>query len=122
MPFVDVFGGSGLLAHNIKRAFPNRRVIWNDFDDYQSRLDNVAITNEILSKLDFVSCKDDAISENDRARVLEILQEYERNGKFVDYITIAAWLLFSGNSVFAIFFETLSKVFFICPILRGCGR
>ncbi|MBS4276041.1 DNA adenine methylase [Campylobacter vulpis] len=37
--FYDVFGGSGLLSHETKRNFPNNEVVWNDFDDFQSRLD-----------------------------------------------------------------------------------
>lgn len=33
---IDLFGGSGLLAHTIKQSCPSARVIFNDFDDYQS--------------------------------------------------------------------------------------
>ena len=28
--FLDVFGGSGLISHNIKQWYPKNRVIWND--------------------------------------------------------------------------------------------
>ena len=30
--FLDVFGGSGLVAHNLKMWYPNNRDIWNDQD------------------------------------------------------------------------------------------
>ena len=45
--FIDVFGGSGLIAHNIKTWYEGNEVIWNDFDDYQKRFDNIEITKEI---------------------------------------------------------------------------
>lgn len=48
---VDVFGGSGLLSHIFKQALPKARVIFNDYDDFQKRLDNIESTNEILAAL-----------------------------------------------------------------------
>lgn len=36
--FVDMFGGSGLLSHNIKQIFPNAEVIYNDFDKFTDYL------------------------------------------------------------------------------------
>lgn len=39
--FIDVFGGSGLIAHNVKTWYEDNEVIWNDFDNYQERLDNI---------------------------------------------------------------------------------
>lgn len=44
---VDVFGGSGLLAHNAKRLYPKAVVIYNDFDDYAIRLKNIPDTNRL---------------------------------------------------------------------------
>ena len=38
--FVDMFGGSGLLSHNIKQIFPNAEVIYNDFDKFTDYLTN----------------------------------------------------------------------------------
>lgn len=35
---IDVFGGSGLLAHTAKQLKPQARVIYNDFDGYSERL------------------------------------------------------------------------------------
>ena len=31
---IDLFGGSGLLAHTIKRERPELKVIYNDYDNY----------------------------------------------------------------------------------------
>lgn len=49
--FLDVFGGSGLIAHNLKQAFPCNEVIWNDFDDYQQRLDHYPQTRAIYEEI-----------------------------------------------------------------------
>lgn len=38
---VDVFGGSGLLSHTVKRIKPKARVIYNDFDGYSERLKHI---------------------------------------------------------------------------------
>ena len=49
--YVDLFGGSGLLSHTIKQEKPRARVIWNDFDNYQKRLENIHQTNKILAEI-----------------------------------------------------------------------
>ena len=46
--FVDLFGGSGLLSHVTKRERPDARVIYNDFDDYHVRLENIKSTKALL--------------------------------------------------------------------------
>lgn len=45
---VDLFGGSGLLSYTAKRACPQARVIYNDYDGYCERLANIGKTNELL--------------------------------------------------------------------------
>lgn len=49
--FVDLFGGSGLLSHVAKRERPDARVIYNDFDDFHLRLENIPRTNALLAKI-----------------------------------------------------------------------
>lgn len=49
--FVDLFGGSGLLSHITKRERPDARVIYNDYDDYHIRLQNIDKTNRLLADL-----------------------------------------------------------------------
>ena len=44
---LDVFGGSGLLAHNAKRILPKATVIYNDFDGYAERLTHINDTNRL---------------------------------------------------------------------------
>ena len=52
--YIDLFGGSGLLSHTVKNYYPNSNVVYNDFDNYTQRLDNVEKTNEILKDLRFI--------------------------------------------------------------------
>jgi adenine-specific DNA methylase len=46
--YVDLFGGSGFLSHSIKQHYPNANVVYNDFDGYSHRLENVDKTNKII--------------------------------------------------------------------------
>ena len=49
--FVDLFGGSGLLSHTIKQMRPEATVIFNDYDWYITRLQNIDKTNRLLAKI-----------------------------------------------------------------------
>mgnify|MGYP002571993092 FL=1 len=95
--FVDLFGGSGLLSHITKREKPNATVIYNDYDNYRMRLNNINRTNALLSdlrKLTIDCPRQKLIPETIRGLILERLRQEETTG-FVDYITISSSLLFS---------------------------
>ena len=97
--FVDLFGGSGLLSHTVKKAMPGARVIYNDYDNYHLRINSVATTNEILRKLRTLlidAPKDKKLTAEQRAQVIALLEPYDRAG-YVDYITLSSSLLFSMN-------------------------
>nr|WP_305069652.1 DNA adenine methylase [Flavobacterium covae] len=49
--YVDLFGGSGLLSHTVKAFYPDAKVIYNDFDNYRERLDNIDKTNALITDL-----------------------------------------------------------------------
>lgn len=106
---VDLFGGSGLLAHTAKRHLPGCRVIYNDHDNYRQRLENVARTNNILAELREV-LKDyprgERITSPLRDKVLEILKRWDNTG-YIDYISLSASLLFSQK--YALSFDQMSK-------------
>ena len=96
---VDLFGGSGLLSHTAKWANPNLRVIYNDYDNYSRRLAAVSNTNELLDEIRPVLSevpKGARLAEAMRNKVIGICAEFEMYG-FVDYLTLSANLLFSGN-------------------------
>ena len=95
--FVDLFGGSGLLSLITKREKPNATVIYNDYDNYRMRLNNINRTNALLSdlrKLTIDCPRQKLIPEPIRGLILERLRQEETTG-FVDYITISSSLLFS---------------------------
>ena len=48
---IDAFGGSGLLAHTAKRCKPSAHVIYNDYDDYSTRIRHIADTNRLHAQL-----------------------------------------------------------------------
>lgn len=99
---LDVFGGSGLLAHNAKRILPKATVIYNDFDGYAERLTHINDTNRLRQEL-FEILKDEPrsakLSNTAKAKVLDHIRKSADNGTFVDVQTLAGWLLFSGRQV-----------------------
>ncbi|VXB84168.1 conserved hypothetical protein [Enhydrobacter sp. 8BJ] len=96
---VDVFGGSGLLAHNAKRLLPNATVIYNDWDGYAERLQNIDDTERLrqilFNQLTHVP-RQKLLSTNDRQTVIDILNNFDG---FIDVQSVATWLLFSGKQV-----------------------
>lgn len=98
--FLDVFGGSGIIAHNIKQKFPQNRVIWNDYDNFQERLDNIPSTNALLEKIVPLSKIDrhgTRISETSRNAIIDLIKKEQDAGKFVDFITLSTFLLFQSK-------------------------
>jgi len=107
--FVDLFGGSGLLSHAAKRTLPGARVIFNDFDNYRSRLANIDRTNALLAELrpmmaDFQ--KGEKLDEKTKLIILSRIKREQKTG-FIDYITLSSSLLFSAK--YAVSFESLTK-------------
>lgn len=97
--YVDLFGGSGLLAHTVKQHYPDARVIWNDYDNYAARLEAIPQTNALLAELrGFLGAepRKQRLSETLREKVLEVVKRHE-NECGVDYVTLSGSLLFSGK-------------------------
>lgn len=98
--FVDLFGGSGLLSHITKCCRPDAVVVYNDFDNYRKRLENIPATNTLLSDLRRITegwPKSKPITGEVRDKVFERIKEEEMRLGYVDYITLSASLLFSSN-------------------------
>lgn len=97
--FVDLFGGSGLLSHIAKRCKPNATVVYNDFDDYRRRLDNIPRTNRLIADIRMIVGdavpRGKAITGDIRERVLERISQEESESGYVDFITISASIMFS---------------------------
>lgn len=111
--FIDVFGGSGLVAHNIKQWYPRNQVLWNDYDNYQKRLDHIAQTESLRAWI-YEKVRDigyqNALSKHIKQEILAHIHALETQGEYIDYITLSSYLLFSGN--YARDFTELSKATF----------
>lgn len=95
---VDLFGGSGLCSHTIKQARPDLTVIWNDYDDYQSRLDYIGVTNEQCDALRHITESLDKYNRIDKDTPLhKAIFDYLAQQKYVDWETICSTLMFSSN-------------------------
>ena len=96
MTVVDLFGGSGLLSHEIKRNSPNAHVIWNDFDNYLGRLNAISETEQ-LRKIILDACngieKGSRIGSELKIHISELIVK----SNVSDFVTVSSWLLFSGN-------------------------
>ncbi|MHB71485.1 DNA adenine methylase [Campylobacter jejuni] len=97
--FIDAFGGSGLLSHNIKTKIPEAKVIWSDFDNYQRRLDEIPFTNELLKHFEILRKykKGEKISNEDKEFLLSKIKEQKKLRGFVDYITISSIIAHSAS-------------------------
>ena len=100
--YVDLFGGSGLLSHTIKQNHPNATVVYNDYDNYRLRLQNVAQTNKMIADIRLIldkSPKDKRIQEPERSLILKRVLQEEQTAGYVDYITLSSSILFSMKYV-----------------------
>ena len=96
--FVDLFGGSGLLSHITKCQRPDATVVYNDFDNYRRRIENIPRTNALLDRLRNILVdvpKLNAVSKPVKERILDMMAKEEAETGFVDYITLSTSLLFS---------------------------
>ena len=113
--YVDLFGGSGLLSHTVKSVYPNAKVVYNDYDNYRLRLENIDKTNQLISDLRVIlldSPKDKIITGTTKQQIIDRVELDEKKG-YVDYITLSSSILFSMKYVQS--FEALQKeTFYNC--------
>lgn len=96
--FVDLFGGSGLLSHITKCQKPDATVVYNDFDNYRHRLENIPRTNALLDKIREVVAsvpRQKFLPEKTKEAILSLIEQEEKERGYVDYITLSTSLLFS---------------------------
>jgi len=100
---IDVFGGSGLLAHQARRLRPDARVVWNDFDNYRERLARIPETNELKIKIAALlqetggGQKKKKIPPEIITSIKQVLRDHTQKFGYLDCITVSSWILFSGN-------------------------
>lgn len=106
---VDLFGGSGLLSHTAKRLRPELKVVYNDYDNYSRRIENVSLTNELICEIRKIVAdvpRDKRLPCDVKDLVLDAIKRAEQRG-FVDYITLSASILFSGK--YAVDYEDMQR-------------
>ena len=98
--FIDAFGGSGLLSHNIKQIYPNARVIYNDYDGYCERLAYIEETNEILRAINphyEKYKKNEPLDADDKSAITQILDDFKNKGFYIDWLTFSSVLFYGGG-------------------------
>lgn len=96
--FVDLFGGSGLLSHITKHFHSESRVIYNDFDNYRLRINNIPRTNSLLESIRPIASQFDRhkpITGVAREQIFSLLEQEEKGTGFLDFITLSSSLMFS---------------------------
>lgn len=96
---VDLFGGSGLLSRVAKDMLPNARVVYNDYDHFDRRVEMIDRTNALCAQIAPLVKGVEVnkrIPDNIKQECLRLMREAEQSGA-IDYITLSASLLFSGN-------------------------
>lgn len=96
--FVDLFGGSGLLSHITKHFHPASRVIYNDFDNYRLRINNIPRTNRLLESIRPIASQFDRhkpITGIAREQIFALLEQEEKETGYLDFITLSSSLMFS---------------------------
>lgn len=101
---IDVFGGSGLLAHNAKQLKPQAQVIWNDFDDYQTELDYIDDLNDWRSTILKIQSKHgherkEKLSPECKQEIINFLETKKQHPAFKMRL-LNQWLAYSGQAVF----------------------
>lgn len=96
--FVDLFGGSGLLSHIAKHIRPDSTVVYNDFDGYRRRIENIPRTNCLLAGIRAVTSRfprHKPITGDAREEIFAMLEQEERESGYLDFITLSSSLMFS---------------------------
>lgn len=104
---IDLFGGSGLLSRWCKDVFPDKKVIWNDYDNVLERYNHLDDTNYLYNQIKDIYIKNGIDNVNSqtklpneiKAQVIEMLKQEQKNGRYLDFITLSQFLLFSMNYV-----------------------
>ncbi|MFC6277030.1 DNA adenine methylase [Psittacicella hinzii] len=104
---IDLFGGSGLLAHNAKRAFPQARVIFNDYDNVTDRIKKLSIAIDNWHAIEAIRSsyeanlpaklkRDQSVKDK---RLIEPVLAYIENtpAAYLSLSHLSSWLCFSAK-------------------------
>lgn len=114
---VDVFGGSGLLSRLAKDLYPRAHVVYNDYDNYTDRLHHIEETErlrrEIVAILAPLKCNS-RVPDCYKVLILKAVQAHEERYKYVDWVTLSGWLLYTNNFAYSLP-ELASRSLYVSP-------
>lgn len=109
---IDLFGGSGLLAHTVKQCSTAKEVVWNDYDNYKSRLKMIDETEVLRLKLSRYPRSMKRADNITKASIINEIDLHLAKYNRADWITISSWLLFSGNYAHN-YDDLISRTFYV---------
>lgn len=92
---VDCFGGSGLLSNLFKQMYPEAEVVYNDYDNYMGRVEQVARINEVLAECRKILAKHNI---EPKTRITELAKM-----ELEEYLNTVDWNEVDRNTVYVNF-------------------
>lgn len=108
--YVDLFGGSGLLAHTVQNYYPDSTVVYNDYDNYRERIGAISQTNTLIAEIRTLTNdlpRNKRIIDTVKVKILKAVRTHEVKYGYLDYITLSSSVLFSMKYVLN--FDELEK-------------
>lgn len=106
---VDVFGGSGLLAHHARQAKPAAKIIYNDFDGYTERLKHIDDINQlrrILAEITKDIPRYHRLPDSIKIKVIQAIQNFKG---YIDCRVLNTWLMYGTQQE-----SSIEKIFQKC--------
>lgn len=106
--FLDMFGGSGLLSHNLKLLMPTAEVVYNDYDNYTRffRKESLNVMKNLHS--DLINIAGDQIRINGAVqkipvdkgeKIVKVINDYvDKYNDLINFRQLGSWLLFSAQA------------------------
>ena len=106
--FLDMFGGSGLLSHNLKLLMPTAEVVYNDYDNYTRFFSQESLN--VMKNLysDLINIAGEQIRINgaiqkipvDKGeKIVKVINDYvDKYNDLINFRQLGSWLLFSAQA------------------------
>ena len=106
--FLDMFGGSGLLSHNLKLLMPTAEVVYNDYDYYTRFFSQESLNVMKNLHSDLINIVGEQIRINGAVqkipvdkgeKVVKVINDYvDKYNDLINYRQLGSWLLFSAQA------------------------
>lgn len=106
--FLDMFGGSGLLSHNLKLLMPTAEVVYNDYDYYTRFFSEESLNVMKNLHSDLINIAGDQIRINGAVqkipvdkgeKIVKVINDYvDKYKDLINFRQLGAWVLFSAKA------------------------